>query len=130
MQYPSFWFKLQALGRLEKLANSDDQSVASDAQEALALACDDMFSDVKQASGSVVPAVFKMRESHRITGEKLAASPETVAELLQKLATAEYVDEMLTGQLEKLSGEEYDAARAVQLLGREYAMQLMRGLLA
>lgn len=130
MHYPSFWFKLQALERLEKLAHVDDQSVASEAQEALALACDDMYSSVKTASGSILPAVFKMRESHRITGEKLAASPDTVAELLQKLATAEYVDEMLSGQLEKLSGEEYDATRAVQLLGREYAVQLMRGLFA
>jgi ABC-type cobalamin transport system ATPase subunit len=130
MHYPSFWFKLQALERLEKLAHVDDQAVAAEAQEALALACDDMYSSVKQASGAILPTVFKMRESHRITGEKLAASPDTVAELLQKLATAEYVDEMLAGQLEKLSGEEYDAARAVQLLGREYAVQLMRGLFA
>jgi hypothetical protein len=130
MQYPSFWFKLQALARLEKLASSDDSLVSATTQEALALACDDMFSGVKKASGSVVPAIFKMRDAHRITGEKIASSPEVTAELLQKLAVAEYVDEILVGQLEKLSGEEYDAARAVQLLGREYAVQLMRGLLA
>jgi len=129
MHYPTFWFKLQALERLEKLASSDDLSVSVDAQQALALACDDMYSSVKKA-GAVLSAIFKMRDSHRITGEKLAASPEVTADFVQKLATAEYVDGVLSAQLEKLSGEEYDAARKVQLLGREYAVNLMRGLFA
>lgn len=130
MHYPTFWFKLQALERLEKLASSEDRTVAADAQAALALACDDVFSCVKQASNSVLPTILEMRDAHRITGEKLAASAEQQADLLKKLATAEYVDGVLQGQLEKLSGAEYDATRAVQMLGREYAIQLMRGLLA
>jgi hypothetical protein len=74
--------------------------------------------------------MIQVRDSHRITGEKLAASPEATAELLQKLATAEFVDGVLAEQLEKLSGDDYVAARKVQLLGREYAVNLMRGLLA
>jgi hypothetical protein len=130
MFYPTFWFKLQALERLEKLAGSDDRTVASDAQTALALACDDVFSCVKRASNSVIPTILQMREAHRSTGEKLATSVEQEAELLKKLATAEYVDTVLQGQLEKLSGAEYESTRAVQMLGREYAVQLMRGLLA
>jgi hypothetical protein len=73
---------------------------------------------------------MSLRGAHRVTGEKMAAAPEDTAALLQKLATAEYVDDLLEEQLEKLSGEEYDAARRVQLLGREYAVNLMRGLFA
>lgn len=130
MHYVTFWKKMQTVAGLEKLSASEDKEVSRRAQGQLALACDDIFTSMKKASGSLVPGVMTMRESHRITGEKLAASPEAAAELLQKLATAEFVDSLLEKQLEKLSGDAHGRARSVQMLGREYSVMLMRGLFA
>lgn len=130
MHYVTFWTKLQTVAGLEKLATNADLTIAERGQELLAAACDDIFTSVKNASGAVLPEMMTFRSAHRTTGEKIAASPEVAASLLQKLAVAEYVDNLLDSQLEKLSGDAYDEARAVQLLGREYAVHLMRGLLA
>jgi hypothetical protein len=132
MRYVTFWKNLQTVAGLEKLSESDDSDTAMRARIMLGNMCDHVFTEVKQASAGteVANTIFAMRNAHRITGEKLAASPEVTAEFIQKLATAVYVDDVLTAQLEKLSGDEYYATRDVQLLGREYAVNLMRGLLA
>jgi len=130
MHYVKFWTKLQTVAGLEKLASSENLTTAQRSQALLSATCDDVFAAVKAASGDVLPEVMSLRVAHRSTGEKMAAAPEETAVLLQKLATAEYVDDLLEKQLEKLSGDEYDAARQVQLLGREYAVNLMRGLFA
>lgn len=131
MRYVTFWKNLQTVAGLEKLSESNDrETTAQPAQVMLGNLCDHVFSEMKLASGSVITEMMSFMNLHRATGEKLAASPEVAAELLQKLATAEFVDDVLTAQLEKLSGDEYYATRDVQLLGREYAVNLMRGLLA
>lgn len=128
MRYTSFWQGLKVVEGLTKLSAHEDQTTSREAQILLAGQCDQLFGELKQAG--VVQQLMTFREAHRTTGEKLAAAPEAVAELLEKLATAVYVDNLLAGQLEKLAGKEYDDARNVQLLGREYAINLMRGLLA
>jgi hypothetical protein len=134
MHYVTFWKNLQVVAGLEKLALSVDAQTSEQAQPLLAGACDELFETVKQAAADrgehLTSALWGYREAHRTTGEKFAAAAEETAELLQKLATATYVDEVLDAKLEKLSGDEYDAARRVQLLGREYAVNLMRGLFA
>jgi len=130
MHYVTFWSKMQTVAGLEKLAASDNLVTSQQGQELLAAACDDVFTLVKNASGEVLPQMMAMRDAHRRLGEKEASAPDITAVLLQKLAVAEYVDDLLEEQLEKLSGDEYDAARRVQLLGREYAVNLMRGLFA
>jgi hypothetical protein len=121
---------MQLVEGLEKLSTSDDRALAQDAQGALAGMCDNIFTGVKTAGENPLRVLVDLRESHRRTGEKLAASPEQTAEFLQKLATAVYVDDVLSTQVTKLSGEAQLAARRVQLLGREYAVNLMRGLFA
>jgi hypothetical protein len=130
MHYVTFWKGLKTVAELEKLAASDDPVMAKQAQMLLATTCDETFAALKSASPHVLQPLMQMRDAHRITGEKLAASPDVTAELVQKLAVATFVDDHLEAQLEKLSGAEYDQARAVQLLGREYAVKLMRGLFA
>lgn len=130
MHYVNFWQKMQVMAGLEKLSASSDTALATQAQEEMALVCDEIFSSVKSASGSLAPELMRLRGAHRVTGEKIAASPDVAAELLQKLATVEYVDEMLEDQIEKFSGEAQSNARSVQLLGREYAVQMMWGLFA
>ena len=131
MRYATFWKNLQTVAGLEKLAMSDDrETTAQPAQVMLGNLCDHIFSEMKTASGSVLTEMMSFRNSHRTVGEKLAASPEVAADLIQKLATAEFVDNTITEELEKLSGDAYYAMRDVQLLGREYAVNLMRGLLA
>ena len=132
MRYVEFWKDLQLVAGLEKLAGHDDASTAQQAQVALAGTCNALFTRVKRATESAAPVastLLAMQDAHRATGEKVAASPETQAEFLEKLATAVYVDDVLSEQLTKLSGEASDRVREVQLLGREYAVQLMRGLL-
>lgn len=128
MNYPSFWKKLRIVEGLEKLSTNDDAAIAKEAQLLLAETCDDVFSLVKTSSDNFLVPVLVLRDSARGVGEKFAASPDVTAELLQKLATAAYVDDLLEAQLEKLSGETYDLTRHVQMLGREYAVTLMRGL--
>jgi len=139
MHYVTFWKNLQVVAGLEKLASGGDELVSQQAQPLLAGACDEIFSGMKKAASELLKdaspvqmtqLLFSMRDSHRVTGEKFAAAPEETAELFQKLVTAAFVDDTLEAQLEKLSGDEYDAARRVQLLGREYAVNLMRGLFA
>jgi len=134
MHYVTFWKNLQVVAGLEKLAASDDEQVAARAQPLLAQACDEMFETVKQAAADrgipLATALLNYRDAHRGTGEKFAAAPEETAELFQKFVTAAFVDDTLDAQLDKLAGDEYDATRRVQLLGREYAVNLMRGLFA
>jgi hypothetical protein len=141
MRYTTFWMALQKLASVAKLASSDDATISHAATIKHAEMCDSLYEVVRLSSTRMNPeeseesvriasVIMLFRDDHRITGEKLAASPEVAAALLEKLATAGYVDNILTLQLEKLSGAEYDAARNVQLLGREYAVHLMRGLFA
>lgn len=128
MHYVSLWQDLKKVDALEKLAESDNVDVSKEAQVLLADTCDKMFSSLKQ--GSLLSQLLDHRETHRVTGEKVASDAKATAELLQKLATVEYVDSILENQLVKLSGVARDEARMVQLLGREYAVQLIRGLFA
>lgn len=131
MHYVRFWKDLKLVAGLEKLAESSDEVTARDAQGALCGTCDHLYSEVKKASPkNPLEAIFALRSAHKATGEKLAADPSMTAELIDKLATAAYVDDVLTAQLEKLAGDEYASVRRVQLLGREYAVHLMRGLFA
>lgn len=130
MFYPTFWKDLQTVAGLEKLAESSNEEIAREAQGLLAMNCDRLFTSVKHGSANIASPMMALRDAHRITGEKLAASPEVVATLLQKLATASFVDTQLTVQMSKLAGEELESARSVQLLGREYAVHLMRGILS
>lgn len=130
MHYPTFWKALQTVAGLEKLASSDDLAVAGEAQQLLASTCDQLFGTVKGASSNIATPLLELRDSAKVIGEKVASDAGVVGEYLQKIATAAFVDDVLSAQLEKLSGAEYDATRSVQLLGREYAVHLMRGLFA
>lgn len=132
MNYPALLKSLKAYSAMEKLAGLENPHEARQAQILSAGISDDLFTAVKSASknGDVVAYVLAARGQHRSLGEKTAASEEQTAELLHKLAAAVYVDGVLSAQLEKLAGAEYDATRSVQLLGREYAVNLMRGLFA
>jgi len=140
MHYPTFWKQLQDTAGLEKLAQNEDPNVARSAQILLGETCDLMFAAVKVAArtqvGTPSPVaqftrvIEDLRQDHRATGDKFAASDEQTFNLLHKLACAALVDNVIEAQLEKLAGEEYEQARSVQLLGREYAVNLMRGLFA
>jgi hypothetical protein len=132
VHYVTFWKNLRVVAGLEKLASSDEPNISRPAQVLLGNMCDYLFGEVKKAGDAtkVTEYMFALRNAHRDTGEKHAAAPEETAGIIQKLAAAVFVDEILSEQLEKLSGDEYYRARDVQLLGREYAVNLMRGLFA
>jgi hypothetical protein len=128
---------------LEKLAEQDERDLSICAQMEQAELCDQFFDRVQKCAHEHFPetvlprkeaAVIEMarcmislRDTHASTGVKLAASFDETAALVQKLAVATFVDQVLAEELEKTADE---AIREVQRLGREYAVTLMRGLLA
>ncbi len=68
---------------------------------------------------------LSLHEVHVDTGSKTAASPDHVAAVIQKLATAVFVDEVLMEQLAMLEGDTKVAAEQCQMLGREYILSLL-----
>ena len=96
-----------------------------------------LFSRVKEAclrgkrtpELEVVELMTELRDSHQIVGQKTAATNVQLNALAVKLATAVFVDEVLSQQLEKVADAKWDEIRQVQLLGREYAVNLMQGFL-
>lgn len=84
----------------------------------------------KEASvAGFVSAALALHEAHKDTGVKVAASPEYVAAIIEKLATAVFVDEVLQEQLSMLEGDTKIAAEQCQRLGREYVLSLIAELL-
>ena len=139
-RYSEILTELRVGQGLEKLASCSDDELAQSAVVKQAELCDALYVQMLKLASDTpcdLPrkeaAVLRMvrfaedlRETHEAVGEKLAAAPEVVVDHLRKLATAVYLDQVLTEQLEKQAN---DATRMVQLLGREYCVHLMRGLL-
>lgn len=73
----------------------------------------------------VAELALAMYDDHADTGAKVAALPDYLAHVLQKLASAVFVDEMLLEQLPTLEGETKLAAEQCCALGREYIMTLI-----
>lgn len=73
----------------------------------------------------IADVVVSMHEAHVDTGSKVAATPDHLALVLQKLAAAVMVDEVLLEQLPMLEGTSKTSAEACQLLGREYILSLI-----
>jgi len=145
-RYNEIVTELRVSESLEKVASFDDEELAANAMLRQAELCDGLFVHVQKlaselpvskdlpckeaAVAQMLSFALSIRETHEATGEKLAASPEEITDSLAKLATAVFVDQVLGDQMGKMAGAERDATRAVQLLGREYAVHLMRGFLA
>lgn len=73
----------------------------------------------------IADVVLSLHEAHVDTGAKIAALPEHLATVLQKIAAAVMVDEVLLEQLPMLEGTSKTSAEACQLLGREYILSLL-----
>lgn len=142
--YIDIWAALRMGDGLEKVA-SEDQEVVACTQAAQAELCDRIINHVLKTASEQFPSdllgkeaavastarfMLSLRDTHAATGEKLASSHEDVAGSLQKLAYAIYTDAVIGEQLTKLAGEDYTKARLTQLLGREYAVDVMRGFFA
>lgn len=144
-RYGEFRSELRAVQVLEKLASADDVDLSETAQIKLAETCDGLFEQIKTASSEltvstdlprkeaaavqVVDYLLSLTSSRQAAGQKTANTLEDITQLSSKLATAVFLDGVLTEQLTKLSGQDANAARMVQLLGREYAVGLMQGFL-
>jgi hypothetical protein len=74
---------------------------------------------------NVVRVALSLHDAHVDTGSKVAALPDYLASVLQKLASAVLVDEVLLEQLPTLEGETKLAAESCRALGREYIMTLV-----
>lgn len=74
---------------------------------------------------NVLSLAVSLHDAHVDTGAKVAAAPDTLASVIQKLATAVFVDEVLMDQLNMLEGESKVAAEQCQQLGREYILSLI-----
>jgi hypothetical protein len=137
--YPQLWKGLRLVEGLEKIA-THDRALSTFAQTNSATVASELFTQVKQAAErlpgpntigvKVARLMVDMRNAHRATGEKLAVDISVHADMLQKLATALFVDDVIEAEITKLAGDEQVNARNIQLLGREYAVHLMDGLLS
>jgi hypothetical protein len=141
--YPEVMLELRALPLLEKYASAeDDAEMALHAQLKTAELCNRLVKFVYQQSSHFevesgltekeaavargVAFAMSLRETHGATGEKFAAAPEVAAELVKKFATALYLDQVLDEQRRAGVKE----AAECQALGREYAIEVLRSLLA
>lgn len=73
----------------------------------------------------VCKVALDLHDAHAAAGSKIAALPDYLADVLQKLAAAVFVDEVLGEQLTMLEGETKLSAEQCRLLGREYIMTLI-----
>lgn len=140
-RYPSIERDLLVVEAFEKVAAQVGPEFHVEAQEQLASACDELFSqfmhsarpppdaDPMDKCAAVVEFVLDLRAANTEAGKKTAASSEVLLENSVKLATAVYVDEVLTAQLASLSGPAKEAALRTRSLGREYAVSLLSALL-
>lgn len=76
-----------------------------------------------------VDAAMQLFETHLDTGVKVAADPQRIAGVINKLASAVMVDEVITEQLPMLEGATKVAAEECRRLGREFVMSLLGELL-
>lgn len=137
--YPTLWKSLRLVEGLEKIASAD-VVLSPTARHSASRVVDEIFGHVKRAAQrlpgdddvgvKVASLMLEMRAAHAVTGEKLAVSAEVHADMLQKLATAVFVDAVLEQEAEKLAGDVQAHLRTVQSVGREYAVHLMNGLLS
>lgn len=136
--YAEIWKDLQAYSALEKTASLGDEELARWAAAKEADHCDCVFEKVKkraapdggtkeEVAAKVASFAASLRSTHVTLGEKVASDGQAH---LENLKVAAFVDEVLTAQLKVASESERAEIRQVQLLGREYAVHLMRGLLA
>jgi hypothetical protein len=137
--YPALERDLKVLAAFEKTAAVAAPEFTNEVNERLAAASSEIFEDVvtKATSGratskmaAVADFLLGVRESHLATGVKTASSPDVVADTLTKLATALYLDDVLTESIAKSTGATKAASVSARLLGREYAVSLMRNLLS
>ena len=104
--------------------------VALDAYDTLRNAASSMplatgLSKKEAMVANVTSLAISLHESHADTGSKTAAAPDYLAAVIQKLATAVFVDEVLMEQLSMLEGDSKVAAENCQTLGREYILTLL-----
>lgn len=138
--YPELCRDLKVVSAFEKVASQVEEEFAPEAAEKLALACNEVFESVLTRSGAsgryevksaqVIDFVLTLRDSHVEVGEKVATDTTLVSESIMKLATAVYLDDVISQTLPTLQGEAKEAALTTRLLGREYAVTLMRNLLS
>ena len=141
--YVPVWSALDGVARLEKVAHATEGRDAAECQFKLAAECSRLYDFVRGQAVSANPrgsdpagvalSVTKFAAALAFTkhclGEKTAAVDD-IRDILLKLATAAFVDTVLEGANASLTGVEKVAGLRVQLLGREYAVELMRELLA
>ena len=136
--YPSVRHGLKIISSFEKAASYLEADFGYEIRDRMAASCSELYEKVLNSadkeglskSAAVVDLLLTFREATLEEGVKTAASPDVVAEAMVKLATAVFLDDVLTGILDTASGETKTAAIQARYLGREYAVELMRVLLA
>jgi hypothetical protein len=142
--YPEIWADLRAASGMNKVASAVDPDDAESGAELLAMKTAHASLTYERIRSMALPrggtskvanvnavllAVQELRSSHVESGEKLANLRGDGARRIEdhanfeKLAAAVFVDEVLR---EKTGAE----AKLTQLLGEEYAVDLVRELLA
>ena len=134
--YPEMWRLLQTAGRFEKHA-----SESLDAQHQLAGTCSSIYDTFMSKAAEYAPGISPADSALQagrfgaalyatalsVNREKVAGV-DVAATALEQLATTAYLDATLKTAAEKMSGDDREAAQTVRLLGREYAVDLLRSL--
>ena len=135
--YLDIWDDLFHIDTSVKMASLNDNEIALNAMALKTAQTDQVYGKIRAASradssrgkeaavNAFLDTVRSLRTSHVEVGQKIAASQETALDLFTKLAAAVFVDEVILG-----AGTLTKEAKLTQLLGREYAIELVRELLA
>lgn len=133
--YPEIWAALTRTAETEKTAGvSSDASVfhartASGAFE-LFMSKAAAYYDTETAAGAAKAAAafgYDLVESARITGTKVAAV-DVAGRSLERLATVAFVDRVLSDAMSKTAGDETEKLAHMRVLGREFAVEILRSL--
>lgn len=133
--YPHIWAQVQRATRFDKYASesvdasADAARVASEVfEDVLSKAASYGASDTPQhVAANVAALAVDLFDSARATGAKTASEADAT-DSIEQLATVAYLDTLLKTASANLTGDALDTAVRARLLGREYGVELLRGL--
>lgn len=133
--YPEIWAALQRTGETEKTASvSSDASLfhanTADSAFELFMSKAASYGDTTTATGAATAAAsfgYDLLDSAHVTRTKVA-SADVAGRSLERLATVAFVDRVLSDAMSKTAGEETEKLAHMRILGREFAVEILRSL--
>lgn len=131
--YPEIWALLQKANHFEKNASADsalDQaSACSGIYETFMKRASVYGTDGSPTEDAVgaISFAYALNNTALSLGEKVAAY-DNAASALEQLGAVVFLDTTLKQASVNMTGEQLESTQRMQLLGREYGIELLRGL--